>query len=251
MRGGVIYMKSAVISLQGGRASMEDFYYFERNFLRQGLILGLICDGHFGKFAAEYTANNLPDFIFRYYQTGPVKDVFTKAYQEISREIERIHNSGTTALSFLIKDRTIICANAGDSRLIIVRKKGILQLTEDHRVNNRLEKKRIVKLGGKISGYYACREGEGLMPTRTIGDAYFKPIGIISTPEIYIYYTEENDLFLIAGTDGLFDPLKNKEVAEIARKSVDPEKIIRNLAKEADRRDGGDDNKTIIAVSLK
>lgn len=244
-------MKAAVISLQGGRAAMEDFYFLDKNFFGQGWLFGLICDGHSGKFAAEYTANNLPDVIFRCYQTGSLKEVFTKAYEEISQEIERINSSGTTALSFLIKNRNVFCANAGDSRLIIVKKRSLVQLTEDHRIGNRVEEERIVKMGGIIVGHHAYRGDSGLMTTRTLGDPYFKEIGIIATPETCLYHLEEGDLFLIAATDGLFDPLKNGEVAKIVRNSANPETIVQNLAEEADRRYGGADNKTIIVVSLR
>ena len=91
------------------------------------------------------------------------------------------------------------------------------QLTVDHRLDDTEERRRIEKMGGLIDYPYVVRGRYGLMPTRTIGDAYFKPVGVIATPWVNEYEISRADSFLIAACDGLFDVMSNRQVVEFVR----------------------------------
>lgn len=44
----------------------------------------------------------------------------------------------------------MIIANVGDSRICLVGESGIMRLTKDHKPEDELEKKRIIRNGGKL-----------------------------------------------------------------------------------------------------
>ncbi len=241
----------AVIQDIGTRSHMEDTYFLDCDFSGKGWVFGGVYDGHAGKEAAEFAARHLHE---RFLETLPIvsspEDAFIESYQTVSDELCN-QNSGACAANFFIRDGMIYYANVGDARIIVVGDDDVFQLTVDHRIDDPIEKKRIIEAGGEISPPHVCRGDRGLMPTRTIGDEYFKPVGIIATPSVGRYLIIKSDLFLVAGTDGLFDVLTNREVAEIALKQKDPDAIIRELKRETLIKRGGRDNLTIIVLSFK
>ncbi|MFC1756527.1 PP2C family serine/threonine-protein phosphatase, partial [Patescibacteria group bacterium] len=60
---------------------------------------------------------------------------------------------------------------------------------------------------------------EGLMPTRSIGDAYFRPVGIISTPEVFQRKIRKSTIGFILATDGLWEVMDNEAVGEILKEN--------------------------------
>ncbi len=105
-------------------------------------------------------------------------------------------------------------------------------------------------MGGKIQYPYVMRGTAGLMPTRTIGDEYFKPVGIVATPSIGEYEIKSDDLVLIAACDGLYDFMNNNEISELVRNKKPINNILFELKKEVLIKRCGTDNLTIIAVKL-
>ena len=75
---------------------------------------------------------------------------------------------GCTACVCLITPDSIFCANAGDSRAILGFKNGkVIQLSYDHKPDNKEEKIRIEKAGGFVENGRA----QGIISiSRTIGD---------------------------------------------------------------------------------
>lgn len=243
-------IKSAIILEQGKRLHMEDAYFFDLNFNKKGWIFGGVYDGHNGKEAAEYAVNNLHKKFLKILLGGEeIRDAFVKTYQEISDEL-RHQDSGACAANFFIQNKKIYTANAGDVRIVVIGKDEFHQLTTDHRLDNLDERKRIQAMGGEIEYPYAVRDGQGLMPTRTLGDEYFKPIGIIATPDIDEYIISDNDIYLIAATDGLFDAMSNKEVLEVSQKFDNPDDIVQALKTEVLVSRHGTDNLAIIVLGL-
>lgn len=244
-------MKAAVISEIGNRFEMEDTHFLDLNFAHKGWVFGGVYDGHGGSFAAQYAAAYLHENFLRNLNAGLTpEESFIQAYHTISEEL-RSQDSGTTAVNFLIRGGEIFTANAGDVRVLVIGTDEFSQLTVDHRLDNPEEKKRIVKMGGLIGYPYTMRGGRGLMPTRTIGDEYFKSVGIIATPSVNRYTLSQEDFILLAACDGLFDVMNNEEVVNIARMFSDPEELVERLKKEVLEYRIGWDNLTIIAINLK
>jgi len=150
-------------------------------------------------------------------------------------------SSGCTALVVIVTSKHIICANAGDSRAVLVRvettaleeessKLLVIPLSHDHRPTSKSEKDRIKEAGGFI---HANRVGGDLAVSRGLGDFRFKqnqnPEEQIVTcvPEITVNEFHANeDQFLLLGCDGLWEVSDKKEVisraySDLKSKSID------------------------------
>jgi len=244
-------MKAAIISEKGRRSQMEDAHFLDLDFGEKKWIFGGIYDGHGGKYAAEYTAKNLAKLFLERIERGfSPQQAFKECYQKISDQLKE-QDSGTTAVNFFIKpeEKKIFTANVGDTRVLVIGK-NFSQLTIDHRLDDPAERQRIKENGGEINYPYVLRGNRGLMPTRTIGDHYFKPVGVIAIPSVNEYEILEEDLWLIAACDGLFDVMKNEEVVEITRKSTEVEELAENLKQEVLFKRQGSDNLSIIVLDL-
>lgn len=243
-------MHTAVISEQGRRWSMEDRYTLISDFGGRGWIFGGVFDGHRGSTAAEYAARHLHQHFLQSLQSAEEpQTAWRQAYASLDAELAA-EESGCTAASFCILSTAITAANCGDSRLLLVQKDAVVQLSEDHRLDNEAEWERIQEAGARISYPYVMAGFQGLMPTRSLGDASFRETGIIAQPFTLTRPLEAEDRFLIAGCDGLFDQVDNETVGAIARSSLDAEDLVQTLKREVLDKRLGSDNLTIIACDL-
>ncbi len=243
-------MKYGIISEIGRRFHMEDAYFLDMNFNNKGWVFGGIYDGHGGDFAALYTSWHLHRYFLDAILSGSEPDkAFKTSYKMISDEL-RDQDSGTTAVNFFIRDGIIHTANAGDARAVVIGEDYHIQLTEDHRLDNPSERERIEKAGGVISYPYTVKGYRGLMPTRSIGDEYFRSVGIIPCPSTSSYEISSDDMMLIAGCDGLFDVMENHELAGFVKKYRDMDLLINELKKEVLINRMGGDNLTVIIIDF-
>ncbi len=243
-------MKAAIVSEQGVRPTMEDAHFLDMDFGHNGSVFAGIYDGHSGSYAASYAAATLHKVFLDKLLSGYLPQrAFIESYLSVSDEL-KTQESGTTAVNFLIKEGCIFAANAGDARALVIGKREFHQLTPDHRLDNVAERERIEKMGGIIRTPYIYRNGYGIMPTRTIGDEFFKPVGVIAEPSVSEYHLAGDDLVVLAACDGLFDFMTNEEVAEFARREADPKTLAEALKEEVILNRAGTDNLTIIAISL-
>lgn len=217
-----------------------------------------VFDGHGGNACADYLMHNLHELLARssYLATDKIKaleDAFSSAEVGFCREAkEKKDFSGSCAIVALIDTKQLIIANVGDSRAILSTKKGIIQLSYDHKPEVCTERERILNNGGKVYrmrsesfidtvdrlgttqttknetqvGPYRVEPG-GLSVSRTIGDIRAKdvvyngnPKCVIATPEIRQMALSQNDEFLVLGCDGIFDVLSNEEVVKVARATL-------------------------------
>lgn len=146
--------------------------------------------------------------------------------------------SGTTATFSVKIGNTIYTGNAGDSRTVLCRKNGdlveALALSEDNKPEQPAEKQRILAAGGRVDPLPGDPEEEDLGPmrvwlkeqevpglamSRSIGDEVAASVGVISDPVIVEHeISEENDLFIIWASDGVWEFISNQEAVEIVYK---------------------------------
>lgn len=79
--------------------------------------------------------------------------------------------AGSTAVTVLIRDSKLYCANAGDSRGIASRRGQLITLSNDHKPNNPEEMERIYNAGGWVE---FNRVNGNLALSRALGDYLFK-----------------------------------------------------------------------------
>ena len=229
---------------------MEDAHHLDMDFGGQKWVYGGIYDGHGGERAARYAADHLHKRFLERITSGmqPV-DAFVQSYDQISRDLEN-QDSGTAAVDFFIRGNDVFTANAGDSRAIVVSKTGFKQLSVDHRVDDSAERERVLQTGASISYPYVMRGAQGLMTTRSIGDRYFRPAGVISTPFTTHHAISNDDMLLISASDGLWDVMTSGEVCDMVREYPEPDDLLPALKDEVLNNRSGTDNLTIIAVTL-
>ena len=93
------------------------------------------------------------------------------------------------------------------------------ELSTDHKPNRPSEKERIVKAGGRVDrdeknlGPYRiwADDDPGLAVARTLGDLHGHKIGISCEPEIEVWDVEPNDVFVVLGSDGVWDVISSAE----------------------------------------
>ena len=225
-----------------------------------------IFDGHGGDKAAQFCADWLTAYIrndksYPYDLGYAMKTAFTTIDEDF---VNTSYPDGCTACAVtMVGGRRIVCANAGDSRAIVVRKDGsIVRLSRDHKPGMPDETRRITDLGGRVI-YWGRWRVEGLLAvSRAIGDASLKPY-ITAEPEICEYDVGKDDLFLIMSSDGVWDVMDNEEAAHVVIASscamedgklkIDTDRFkwaARNLSEHA-RSCGSGDNFSVVVVDLK
>lgn len=104
--------------------------------------LFLVADGmgghRAGDFASRYLVEHLPEYIKESTETGAVAALRT-AIDRINGELfelassrEELSGMGTTLVAATVEGDTLYAANIGDSRLYLIEKGGIRQVTKDH-----------------------------------------------------------------------------------------------------------------------
>lgn len=260
--------------MQGWRKDMEDAHVAQINLLgdRRMGVFGVF-DGHNGYNVAKYTAANIVDALVESqgFEQKNYKKAFEAAYDKIEKDLvddASFQKGGCTAVTVLVNGEggKIVCANAGDSRAILVRKDGsVTALSEDHKPTKPSEADRIIAAGGTIEGGRVCGQ---IALTRAIGDFEFKgdtsrPAHeqvLIAVPDVLeVSMLKGQEKYLIIACDGVWDVLTNEECARfIDSKMVELKNDI-GLACEAllDRCCAptapglGTDNMTVVVVQFK
>eukprot|EP00298_Acanthocystis_sp_HF-20_P011143 c19251_g1_i2.p1 GENE.c19251_g1_i2~~c19251_g1_i2.p1 ORF type:complete len:335 (+),score=129.33 c19251_g1_i2:139-1143(+) len=167
------------------------------------------------------------------------KEALRKCFEEAQTSLKGqtidFSLSGTTCNLVYLSGNHAICANAGDSRSIIVYKSHnqtkIQELSIDHKPELPQEQQRIEAAGGRVEPvkdeldefigpkrvWLKDQDTPGLMMTRSIGDFVAQSIGVIWEPEFIEYDLDFSQYpYLILASDGIWEFLSNEEVANLA-----------------------------------
>ena len=140
-------------------------------------------------------------------------------------------------------------AHVGDSRVIRVGRTAAEGLTRDHRIDAPDERARVLRMGARLDPPYVVRGDHGLMMTRSLGDRWFRPVGVIAEPEIGRHAVGADDVALVAATDGIWDVLGLDDAARVVRAGRDRSGAARALIDAALAADAHD-NVTAVVVRL-
>lgn len=234
------------ISEIGFRRTMEDRHVLE---VRPGVgLFGGVYDGHGGEEAAEAVATSLHAAFFDALDAGlSPPEAFREAYRAVEERVQR-YESGSTAATVFLRHDELSFAHIGDGGILLVAGEPIL-LTHPHRVDNLAERSRIISAGGHIEGGYVIRGLRGLMPTRSFGDSYFRPVGITAVPAVGERRLTAEHRFLVVACDGLFDVLAEDQIAQLLLESSGAKSGGTALQEEVFAR-GGTDNLTILLIEF-
>jgi len=178
-----------------------------------------------------------------------VKDAYAKLHHSLDNnsKIDATY-SGTTACTVIISKRTLICANAGDSRTILISNNApgegggvghwtARPLSRDHKPDldeeatrikkqqGRVEQSRLTigmcppsqigKFYGPLRVWVKGRQVPGLAMSRSIGDYVATEVGVTFDPEIMSVELGKGDKCVVIGSDGLWDRMTNEQVARV------------------------------------
>ena len=263
------------------RQEMEDFHCIKQALGKNpNLSYFSIFDGHGGKEVAAFLSLNFHRTLIneinsiRFTDNNEqnieilieiIKNSFNKIDQDILINDNYPNDVGSTATIIIIyynvdnnacnseinklkkNKRTLICANIGDSNGFLINKNYIKSITKAHKCDDILEVKRIKEQGGIV---FQGRIFGKLILTRTIGDKEMKKYGVIPLPDFFIKNIEDDDLFAIIGSDGIWDVIDQEEVFNMGKeKGISSEEFSKkliNIAKERDTRD----NTCCIVIKL-
>lgn len=188
-----------------------------------------------------------------------IKTSFSLAESIISNSKLDSNFSGSTSICVFILENRIICANCGDSRAILVARDPtnknlnyVIPLSKDHKPDLPAEADRILGCNGRIDkrSENGIKTGPlrvwlrneafpGLAMSRSIGDLVASKIGVSCEPQVFEVELNDESLFIVLATDGVWEVLGNEEVAGIVSKyyeNLDVESATEKLVEEAAKR---------------
>lgn len=185
-------------------------------FPQEAISVFAVFDGHAGSLASQFCSDWMTSYLHNnpYFQTD-IPRALSSVFTSIDRDfVSTGVSDGTTAcVCVVVGGIRIICANAGDSRVIVVKRNGsCVPLSIDHKPGSHRENQRIRELGGKVTFNGRWRVEGKLAVSRAIGDLSLKPY-VTSTPDTTDYMIDPDDLFLVIASDGIWDVLENDQVA--------------------------------------
>jgi serine/threonine protein phosphatase PrpC len=254
---------------------MEDFHCIKQALGKNPYISYFsIFDGHGGKEVSSYLSLNFHRILIKEINSinfsinddeniknimNAIKNSFEKIDQELLNNNNFSNDVGSTATIIIIYcneneinekkvyNRTLICANVGDSNGFLINKNYIKLITKGHKCEDPSEVKRIKEQGGIV---FQGRIYGKLILTRTLGDKEMKKYGVVPIPDFFCKKISNDDLFVIIGSDGVWDIIEENEIYQIGiEKGLSSEEFSKkliNISKERDTRD----NASCIVVKL-
>ena len=210
--------------------------------------LFIVADGmgghNAGDYASKCTVETVVSEIRNSFEKNPtiiVKKAVETAnskIRELAAADENLLGMGTTLVVATVIGKYLQVANVGDSRLYLVGKQGIRQITRDHSLVEEM-----IRLGG-LSREEARRHPDKNIITRAIG-AKDEVEAEFFTEEL-----EQGDIILMC-SDGLSNMLEDKEIEKIIQDEELPE--IKQKAEaliNAANNNGGKDNIAVVLVKI-
>ncbi|GMH92623.1 hypothetical protein TL16_g12402 [Triparma laevis f. inornata] len=152
--------KASIKAVRGHRPYMEDEFIVSPGSKFVGVF-----DGHGGSKVSQYLRDELYGKFKEKCKGGGIEEVveaLKDSFKEVDSEVQSVKKwsyQGSTAVVCYMHDDeetgevTIVSANVGDSRAVLSRGGKAKDLTVDHKPNDKREKARIKKLGGKVSWF--------------------------------------------------------------------------------------------------
>ncbi|KAJ4711003.1 putative Phosphatase 2C family protein [Melia azedarach] len=224
----------AVFSLKGKKKFMEDTHKIvsclhgnsNKSFFG-------VYDGHGGKKAAEFVAENLHTNIFEMMKNcaGDKEDAVKAGYLKTDEEFLRQGLvSGACCVTAFIEGQDVVVSNLGDCRAVLCRGGVAETLTTDHKAEREDEQRRIENKGGYVEFHRGAWRVHGILSvSRSIGDAHLKN-WVPAEPDTKILHFTSDMEFLVLASDGFWDEVGNQEAVDtvkrlLAGKTIGPSDI--------------------------
>ena len=216
-------------------------------------------DGHAGGRCSKYVAANIAEALSDdpYFLTSiphAIKSAFHSLNESFLKiaEKNKLHD-GSTGIVVLIRGKQIFIGNVGDCRAVVLCAGKVVQLSKDQKPTSIDEQKRIVSLGGSVVYCMGVARVNGVLAvSRAFGNRTLRSV-IRPDAEITSRDISKNDDFIVIGSDGLWDVLRNEDICEIvysfSGSKQPPQVIAEELVNTALSR-GSSDNVTCLVIRI-
>jgi len=231
------------------RSENEDSYVLhipdDAGILHHKGILAVVADGvgggPAGKQASSMAVEIVKDLYYRLTSEDNLAslrkslEIANTEIYKAAQQNPRLREMATTCTSFVLRNGKGFMGHAGDSRAYLLRKRELIQISEDHTIVNELVKEGII----------SPEEGRK-HPQRNI---ILKALGTARhvEPDFQLVDLEENDTLLLC-SDGLHGYVSDEEISSV---------LLSNPIEEAGRQligltfeKGGPDNITVILLNV-
>ena len=198
-------------------------------------ILFCLFTGHGGNEVSNYLQENFAKYMKKILPFKDISKDFTNLFKALDEKIKDLNvpNTGATGTVVYIEKyngrKKLFCANVGNNRCVLVNRKGIIKLSNDHSINDPEEYKRILRKGGILNTPDLTRK---LSSSRAFGLWSIKKIGgIISDPHITIIDVNEDDLYLIIGSEKVWGYINDDECLKFVANKY-PKEISKKISVE-------------------
>ncbi|XP_044471671.1 protein phosphatase 2C and cyclic nucleotide-binding/kinase domain-containing protein-like isoform X2 [Mangifera indica] len=220
-----------------------------------------VFDGHgeHGAQCSQFVKRKLCENLIRdsKFHVDPVEachSAFLATNSQLHADILDDSMSGTTAITVLVRGRTIYVANSGDSRAVLAEKRGneimAVDLSIDQTPFRTDELERVKMCGARVLtldqieglkdpdvqcwGTEESDDGDpprlwvpnGMYPgtafTRSIGDSVAETIGVVANPEIVVLELTKDHPFFVLASDGVFEFISSQTVVDMVANYKDP-----------------------------
>ncbi|KAE8710226.1 putative protein phosphatase 2C 14 [Hibiscus syriacus] len=185
-----------------------------------------VYDGHGGKDAADFVAQNLHNNLFEMLKDckgndekeEAVKSGYLKTDEEF---LKKDMVSGTCCVTALIEGDAIVVSNLGDCRAVLSREGVAEALTTDHKAEQQDERTRIENKGGYVEFHRGAWRVHGILSvSRSIGDAHLKD-WVVAEPDTKVFQLTPDMEYLVLASDGLWEEVSEQEAIDtVTRLSV-------------------------------
>ncbi|XP_059308444.1 probable protein phosphatase 2C 14 [Lycium ferocissimum] len=217
----------AFFSRKGKKTFMEDTHNIISTSHPKRGFFG-VYDGHGGRKAAEFVAENLHSYVFEMLDNGSSmtkEKAIEAAYIKIDQHfLKQGVGSGACCVTALIEGKEIIVSNVGDCRAVLCRSGVAEAVTRDHRAEREDERKRIEDKGGYVEFHKGGWRVHGVLSvSRSIGDAHLKD-WVSAQPDTNTLTLTPDMEYLVLASDGLWDQVSNQEAMDLIMQACPREK---------------------------
>ncbi|EAL62398.1 protein phosphatase 2C [Dictyostelium discoideum AX4] len=238
----------------GTRDENQDTF-FQKNFKSEGIRVIGVFDGHgdegmdasattrdiISKIVEKEIVNSNDNKKSDDFYDKCITSSFLEANEALLEKGKITGDWGTTATLAIIKDNHIRVGWVGDSMAVLFKQSANgkdytpIQLSNDHKPENPLEKKRIITTGGRVVFRCGCyrvipnkndysnddimKQRLALNMSRALGHVVLSKYGVSSTPEFQSESLNPGD-YVIVASDGLWNVLDFKACCKYIKKST-------------------------------
>ena len=228
------------------RSANQDFFFSCDAALGNLPNFHVVADGMGGHNAGEFASSFAVESLTSYIETNhsfEVSDILLDATAKANEDLFKIASTdpeksgcGTTVVEAVVENGILTVLNIGDSRLYLISKNGIKQITEDHSMVEEM-----VRLG-VLTHEEAQHHPEKHKITRAFG------IEPSVKADIFEERVFEGDVIIMC-SDGLSNMISDEVIFTIVKEEVNVEKIAKRAVEMANLA-GGTDNITITVIRV-